>query len=75
MTKACSLPDDEMDKVSGGAKYWIKNGNTYYSVKPGDSLKAIARQFGTTVSQLRFLNANLIGDRDMIKEGWVLRIY
>ncbi|MEA3340175.1 MAG: M14 family zinc carboxypeptidase, partial [Chloroflexota bacterium] len=48
------------------------DGYIHYTVKPGDSLLAIAIQFDVTVEQIKYLNG--IGDEDYIVEGKVLLI-
>src|SRR5262249_33687976 len=54
------------DGVSGMA-------DTIYTVKPGDNLTKIARQYGVTIS--RIVAANLIiTDPNMIQAGWRIRI-
>ncbi len=47
-------------------------GTTTYIVKPGDTLSAIADQFGTTVEAI--VKANDIEDPDFISEGQELKI-
>ncbi len=47
--------------------------DTIYTVKPGDNLTKIARQYGVTIS--RIVAANLIiTDTNMIQAGWRIRI-
>ncbi len=49
---------------------------TSYTVKPGDSLAAIARSYGTTTQQLQAWNVerhpSLAGNPNVIEPGWVL---
>ena len=47
-------------------------GDVTYTVRPGDTLWAIARRFGTTVQELVMLN--WIADPDLIYPGQVLRL-
>ena len=54
--------------ISGG---YVVNGITYYKIKRGDTLGAIAKRFHVTVSQLQRWN-NLKGT--MIREGKTLRV-
>lgn len=43
-----------------------------YTVRPGDSLYAIALSQGTTVAQMRAANPNLVGDPPILQIGQVL---
>ncbi len=51
---------------------------TEYTVRPGDSLAAIAAAFGTTVEQLQAWNANrypsIATNANVIEPGWVLLV-
>ena len=62
--------DNELENVAGGAAYR----NDYYVVKRGDTLSAIARRYGTTVSRLMALNP-YIENANLIYPGDVIRLY
>ena len=47
---------------------------TYYTVKAGDTLSAIAKKYGTTVSAIQKLNTDLIKNVDLIYTGWKIRV-
>lgn len=51
---------------------------TEYTVRPGDTLAAIARAYGTSLDQLVAWNAerypSLATDPEVIESGWVLRV-
>ena len=47
---------------------------TYYTVKAGDTLSAIARKYGTTVSAIQKLNPTLIKNVNLIYVGWKIRV-
>ena len=65
-----NMIDNELENVAGGAGYR----NDYYVVKRGDTLSAIARRYGTTVSQLMALNP-YIENANLIYPGDVIRLY
>lgn len=46
----------------------------YYTVRNGDTLSAIARKYGTTVSAIQKLNAALIKNVNLIQVGWKIRV-
>ncbi len=46
----------------------------YYTVKAGDTLSAIARKYGTTVSAIQKLNPTLIKNVNLIYVGWKIRV-
>lgn len=46
----------------------------YYTVKRGDTLSAIARRYGTTVSNIQRLNSSLIRNVNLIQVGWRIRV-
>ena len=58
------LSDDELDNVSGGI---------IYKVEPGDTLTAIAKRFGVTVSQIVKWNDKIVNP-NYIQAGWGLVI-
>ena len=47
---------------------------TYYTVKAGDTLSAIAKKYGTTVSAIQKLNPTLIKNVNLIYVGWKIRV-
>ena len=47
---------------------------TYCTVKRGDTLSAIAKKYGTTVSAIQRLNNSLIKNVNLIQVGWKLRV-
>ena len=65
-----NMIDIELENVAGGAGYR----NDYYVVKRGDTLSAIARRYGTTVSRLMDLNP-YIENPNLIYPGDVIRLY
>jgi LysM repeat protein len=46
----------------------------YYTVKNGDTLSAIARKYGTSVSAIQKLNPTLIKNVNLILTGWKIRV-
>ena len=58
--------------ISGGNDSGSPDGSATYTVRPGDTLWAIARRFGTTVEAL--VQANDIPDPNLIYPGQVLTI-
>ena len=46
----------------------------YYTVQRGDTLFAIARRYGTSVSAIQKLNASLIKNVNLIQVGWKIRV-
>lgn len=46
----------------------------YYTVKSGDTLSAIARKYGTTMSAIKKLNPTLIKNVNLILTGWKIRV-
>ena len=46
----------------------------YYTVKSGDTLSAIARKYGTSVSAIQKLNPTLIKNVNLILTGWKIRV-
>ena len=52
--------------------YWNKK--TWYEVKKGDTLSAIAKRNNTTVASLMSLNKGKVDDKDVIRTGQVINI-
>jgi LysM repeat protein len=50
------------------------NQAVYYTVRSGDTLSAIARKYGTSVSAIQKLNASLIRNVNQIQVGWKIRV-
>ncbi len=72
------IPDQEAEfAVGAGANgpYWWDGGCCYYRVVAGDTLSEIAWRFGTSVGAIMQLNPGVITNPDLIKVGWVLRIF
>ena len=46
----------------------------YYTMKSGDTLSAIARKYGTSVSAIQKLNPTLIKNVNLIITGWKIRV-
>lgn len=46
----------------------------FYTVKSGDTLSAIARKYGTSVSAIQKLNPTLIKNVNLILTGWKIRV-
>ena len=46
----------------------------WYTVRSGDTLSAIARKYGTTVSAIQKLNPTLIKNINLIITGWKIRV-
>jgi GH25 family lysozyme M1 (1,4-beta-N-acetylmuramidase) len=46
----------------------------YYTIQRGDTLSAIARKYGTSVSAIQKLNASLIRNVNRIQVGWKIRV-
>lgn len=61
----------EAAQASTGANTYTSNGTTYYKVRRGDNLGAIAKKFRCTVKQLKAWNGL---KSDAIREGQRLRI-
>jgi hypothetical protein len=49
-------------------------GQVWHKVKPGDTLSALARAYGTTPAAIKALNPDLITDINQITVGWNIRI-
>jgi lysozyme len=47
---------------------------TYYTVRSGDTLSAIARKYGTSVGAIQKLNPTLIRNVNLIQVGWKIRV-
>jgi len=47
---------------------------TYYTVRSGDTLSAIARKYGTSVAAIQKLNSALIRNVNQIQVGWKIRV-
>ena len=61
--------DNELENVSGGAAIE----GQFYTIKPGDTLGAIAARYGTTVDRLMALNPQ-IKNKNLIYAGHSIRI-
>ena len=46
----------------------------WYTVRSGDTLSAIAKKYGTTVSAIQKLNPKLIKNVNLIRTGWKIRV-
>jgi LysM repeat protein len=46
----------------------------WHTVKPGDTLSALAAAYGTTVQAIAALNPGLITNVNVIDVGWNIRI-
>ncbi len=67
---------DEMDEVSGGARYKklpAKEGFSVYHILPGDTLYALAKRFHTTIDALMACNPQ-ITNRNLIRAGQYMYI-
>ena len=64
-----NMMDTEMENVTGGAA----NGALYYRIAPGDTLKDIAKKYGTSVYKLLTLNPH-INNPNLIYAGDTIRI-
>lgn len=60
--------------IRGYAIPKYKAASTYYTVIRGDTLSAIAKKYGTTVSAIMALNKGKIKNADYIETGWRIRI-
>ena len=52
----------------------VRPAATYYTVKAGDTLSAIAWKYGTSVSAIQRLNPTLIRNVNVIQVGWKIRV-
>lgn len=59
------------EKLGASSK---KSTATYYTVQRGDTLSAIAKKYGTTVSAIQKLNSSLIKNVNLIQVGWRIRV-
>lgn len=50
------------------------NRAVYYTVRSGDTLSAIAKNYGTSVAAIQKLNASLIRNVNRIQVGWKIRV-
>ena len=64
-----NMMDNELENVAGGAA----NGAQYYLIQNGDTLRGIARKFGTTVEVLMALNPR-IKNKNLIYAGDRIRV-
>lgn len=62
---------DELEEIAGGA-----GANSYeiYTTVKGDTLKKIAKKFGTSIEVLMKLNRDKIKDKNKIGIGWELLV-
>ncbi len=79
MSDINKVNDEVLDSVSGGkgadGPSWVEGGMTYYRIVSGDTLSQIAQRFGTSIYSIQALNRELIKNVDVIKAGWVIRIF
>lgn len=61
-------------KVNELLKAQSRSQAVYYTVQRGDTLSAIARKYGTTVTAIRKLNSSLIRNVNRIQAGWKIRV-
>lgn len=61
-------------KVNEKIEASAKTSAVYYTVKHGDTLSAIARKCGTSVSAIQKLNSSLIKNVNLIQVGWKIRV-
>lgn len=61
-------------KVNGLLKAQSRPQAVYYTVQRGDTLSAIARKYGTTVTAIQKLNSSLIRNVNRIQAGWKIRV-
>ena len=83
MANPVIIPEDELDKVAGGAGgspmpgaggSFVSYGSyLVYTAAAGETLSELAPRFGVTVQQLRQWNS--IKDRDALSFGQKLMIY
>ena len=67
----------QFDDVQGGGSSTAPSAERTYTVKQGDSLSKIAKQFYGDVKQWRKIfeaNKDQISNPDRIQPGWVLKI-
>jgi lysozyme len=61
-------------KVNALLKAQSRPQAVYYTVQSGDTLSAIARKYGTTVTAIQKLNSSLIRNVNRIRAGWKIRV-
>ncbi|ENZ13280.1 GH25 family lysozyme [Enterocloster clostridioformis] len=61
-------------KVNALLKKPTASSPVWYTVKSGDTLSAIARKYGTSVSAIQKLNPTLIKNVNLIITGWKIRV-
>jgi lysozyme len=61
-------------KVNELLRVQTKPAATYYTVKSGDTLSAIARKYSTSVAAIQKLNPTLIKNVNRIQVGWKIRV-
>ena len=66
--RAVQIRVNELLNMQGGAQ------KVYYTVRRGDTLLAIARIYGTSVTAIKELNPSLIRNVNQIQVGWKIRV-
>lgn len=78
MSDEVKVNEQDLGAVAGGGangSTWWENGMRMYNIVYGDTLSEIAWRFGTSVDRIMALNPGRITNPNVIKEGWIIRIY